>query len=216
MLTKNFYRLLQRTFYRVGKNTPSTMPKKYDGTENVAENATSMENMGRLTFGTNNAINFLSLCGIPDDISDEATLISTNSKKISSQNDGVLDSNNAGVGQWEGVYMIVGSGTTAPTKNDYKLESFIGSDVLQAKFCELSVDDGVFNTDEAINIITKAWTFQNISDSPVTVSEIGLVAIAVNNSTNIRHYLFYRDVLTSPVTIQPNGKYTFEANLTVK
>ena len=218
MFTKNFYRALQRTFFRTGvyQTTPDTMPKNYSGTENVSETGTWIENIGRYSFGTGSSnVNAPIMCGIADDIADEQAFIESNGRKQSTQGDGELNNNVLNSREWGTVFMIVGSGTTAPTKNDYKLESFIGSDVLQATFCGLSVTENL-DTDDAIDVITKSWTFQNVSDSPVTVSEIGLVAKIVNDYSSIRNYLLYREVLTNSVTIQPGGKYTFEVNLTIK
>lgn len=108
--------------------------------------------------------------------------------------------------------IVLGSGTTQPTDNDYKLESQITSG--------LSVNinhNHVYENNGSRHIINLMVT--NTSSSPITISEIGwyvycYASISQNqaafcnngNSSNNTVFLADRTLLTNPVTI-PAGDY---------
>ena len=132
-------------------------------------------------------------------------------------------------------YMVlVGSGTTEPTVEDYMLEQRIGlttgSTIEEGKLRLITATKRameVDNTNHTAKILYQT-TYLNPTNNPITVSEVGLgaytyssspsylknwdTAESVTGNKNI-HYLYTRDVLSSPVTIQPNETYTFNVTL---
>lgn len=130
--------------------------------------------------------------------------------------------------------VLVGSGTTEPAVEDYMLEQRIelttGTTIEEGKLRLVTATKRAMeanNTNHTAKILYQT-TYLNPTNSPITVSEVGLgayafsgspsylakwdTAEAVSTSKNI-HYLYTRDVLSSPVTIQPNETYTFDVTL---
>jgi len=118
--------------------------------------------------------------------------------------------------------IVVGTGITPPTPNDYNLENIIsngtgsgqlvygatsispksGTSPLQAGTSEPTT--GVLTPSGNTTSFSVSRTFQNQSGSPITVSEVGIIAtLLVYN--NIQGYvLIIHDLLSSAITI-PNG-----------
>lgn len=96
-------------------------------------------------------------------------------------------------------YIILGSGTTEPTPEDYCLESQITEN--------LSCDSVSVSRNTTIKTYTA--TFSNSGTSPMTVTEIGYVSrtsYAYNAGENsFDNFLMDRTVLDTPVTI-PAGE----------
>lgn len=211
MFTKNFFFLLQNLFARnINNSDRVTAPQTYDGATDVLYYKIGVTTMANYSLSTGQ-INNINTTGLADGISTESDLI-TNLAYKTGDNSTELTVNTNCLQNRNVTVMILGDGNTNPTVDDYKLESFIGSDRLKCTNCANSINDNL--SGGSVDIITKAWTFQNITDSPVTVKELGLVCMYEENS-NLKLMLLAREVLSSPVTIAPNAKYTFEFNLTV-
>lgn len=91
----------------------------------------------------------------------------------------------------------VGTGNSAATAADYKLESEIDSSTLSllSQNSSVSLRSGECRCDYRA-------TYQNVSSEAVTISEIGLVRKC--SST----FLLAREVLDTPITVEPNGTCT--------
>lgn len=109
--------------------------------------------------------------------------------------------------------IVVGRGSTAPTVNDYRLESIITSGLIASSTTSSSVDENQVCRLHIDLLLT------NVSTSPITVSEIGWssgmdVGTAPNiNSASRRYFLMDRTVLDTPLTIAAGDseilRYTF-------
>ena len=104
----------------------------------------------------------------------------------------------------EGVFF--GTGTTAPTKDDYKPENMLGtSDISVANLPQIVVNQ----TDDYIEAIV-SFTVTNISSSAINVSEIGCLGYLREASNTSYHtadsthppYLAERQLLETPVTLE--------------
>jgi hypothetical protein len=116
--------------------------------------------------------------------------------------------------------IILGSGDTPPTKEDYKLDSWIPTADLRMETASISLP--ISNLDENTTppdrIGTFLTTFRNVTLANITVKEVGLVvqhSWLQNGATWMSSKtLLVRDVLESPVVIKPGELYTF--SLTIK
>lgn len=111
--------------------------------------------------------------------------------------------------------IVVGSGTTSPTPDDYNLESKIAHgtgagqlDYDTHTFTEVSVSGSE-------SLFEVARSFKNLSGGDVTVSEVGIIAQNHRSDIGTHYFLVARDVLASPVTVPDGGsltvKYTIKA-----
>lgn len=97
-------------------------------------------------------------------------------------------------------YFFVGSGTTAPTYNDYNMESLISdSDISQTT-------NPINTANIGTNLVGATKTITNISANPITVSETGIACQVYGQNTAV---LVTRSLLPTPITLQPNDIYTF-------
>jgi hypothetical protein len=115
--------------------------------------------------------------------------------------------------------IILGSGDTPPTKEDYKLDSWIPTANLRMETASISLPISNLNenTTPPDRIGTFLTTFRNVTLSNITVKEIGLVVPFGSQEANtlfVSKILLVRDVLESPVIIKPGELYTF--SLTIK
>lgn len=117
--------------------------------------------------------------------------------------------------------IILGSGDTPPTKDDYKLDSWIPTTDLRIENygIDLPISDKNENTTPPDRIGTFLNTFRNVTLENITVKEIGLLIPYAGYWPNgapmvINKILLVRDVLENPVTIKPGELYTF--SLTIK
>lgn len=97
-------------------------------------------------------------------------------------------------------YFFVGNGSTAPTYNDYTMESLI----LNSDISQLTNKIDTVNIETNLVGVTK--TITNISASPITVSETGIACQISGQNTAV---LVTRSLLPTPITLQPNDIYTF-------
>lgn len=108
---------------------------------------------------------------------------------------------NAGMPSSIGIGVVLGSGTTPPTIDDYKMENAITTN-LNAGGVTRS-----FNANTSNSSLTVVQPIVNRGTNTITISEIGLFG---KNSpmANDSCILLSRDVIT-PVTIAPNETKTF-------
>ena len=110
--------------------------------------------------------------------------------------------------------LVVGSGTTPVTDDDYKLDVPITTlTAVSATTSCKSADTGAALSPTTFTITA---TYRNDTEAPVTVNEIGIM-IPVGykcsrsgiNANALSSCLIYREVLETPVTIEPNQLRTF-------
>lgn len=104
--------------------------------------------------------------------------------------------------------ILIGTGTTPPTLDDYQMESQIKSGMTASN------SRGFDENGNPYTIIT----LTNSSDKAIKVGEIGVVGSGYYNagSSGSKHVLLDRTVLDSPITIEPGGvgqiTYTIRMN----
>jgi hypothetical protein len=101
--------------------------------------------------------------------------------------------------------VVVGSGTTPVSPDDYNLASKIphGTGAGQLDYDTHTVASSYSSTSSFVEICR---TFVNKSSSDVVVREVGLIARAHDDYAGVDvKYLIARDVLPSPVTVKPLG-----------
>ena len=110
--------------------------------------------------------------------------------------------------------LVVGSGTTPVTDDDYKLDAPITT--LTAVSATTSCKSA--GTGDALSptTFTVTTTYRNDTEAPVTVNEIGImipvgykISGTGSNNNALSSCLIYREVLETPVTIEPNQLRTF-------
>ena len=110
--------------------------------------------------------------------------------------------------------LVVGSGTTPVTDDDYKLDVPITTLTAVSATTSCKTDD-TKNT-LSPTTFTVSTTYRNATEAPVTVNEIGIMipvgykysgSGAIPNA--LSSCLIYREVLETPVTIEPNQLRTF-------
>lgn len=108
---------------------------------------------------------------------------------------------------WNGFTLFVGTGDTAETAEDYKLANAV----------ELAVTGAsCLHADNGKTFVTR--TFQNNTESAVTIKEVGLYVFrCIGNQANNQIVMIGRKVLETPVTINVGDVYTFtySVNLSV-
>lgn len=110
--------------------------------------------------------------------------------------------------------LVVGSGTTPVTDDDYKLDVPITT--LTAVSAATSCKTGDTGRTLSPTTFTITTTYRNDTEAPVTVNEIGIM-IPVGykysgsgaSANALSSCLIYREVLETPVTIEPNQLRTF-------
>jgi len=103
--------------------------------------------------------------------------------------------------------ILVGTSDDAPSNSDYAMDSPIsdGSGVGQLNYGQMTFYDLL---EEAGYIeITMTRTFYNAGSDNVTVKEIGL---AVHHNFANKNFLWIRDVLSTPVTLEPAQTLTVQ------
>ena len=107
--------------------------------------------------------------------------------------------------------VVFGSGGTAATKEDYKLESYITSGL------SITNESGVLRKQVHSNgsvVFTRSYILTNTSAADITVREVGLL-VGVYDGTYHDPALVERTVLASPVTISPGGEALVTYSITV-
>lgn len=115
--------------------------------------------------------------------------------------------------------LILGSGDTPPTKEDYKLESWIPTTDLRIESYSIMIPISETLDGPPEYIGAFIGTFRNVSLSNISVKEAGIITpyAARKESytkTKVSKVLLIRDVLENPVIIKPGELYTF--SLTIK
>lgn len=105
--------------------------------------------------------------------------------------------------------LIVGSGDTPPTKDDYKLDNWIPTTDLKA--ITYGTSTPLSSLDDFIGTV---WsTYYNFSDKNITVKEIGIMTdgflVTEGNPTPHTKFLFGREILENPIIIKPKEGCTF-------
>lgn len=103
--------------------------------------------------------------------------------------------------------IVVGTGSTAPTYNDYKMESAVDPNIVS--YTSNSLTFPPINTNSQITdpmVVTFTQNITNNSGNDITIKEVGL--FKGTGSTSCASVLITRDVI-SPVTITPNETKTF-------
>lgn len=97
--------------------------------------------------------------------------------------------------------MLVGTGTTPPTVDDYKLESQCVLD-WGRDFCYLNINDYT---------ITLCRAFINNTENPVDIKEMGayLISGTSGSTPTVNAFLIGRQLLTETVTIPVGGSHVF-------
>lgn len=98
-------------------------------------------------------------------------------------------------------YILVGSGTTSPQPDDYKLEDF--SDTLTYSG---------YSTIWVGNIVTISTTVSNVTEQSITVNEIGLHGEAHNTRYSLC-FIITRSVLNEPVVLNPGDSKVFAVSI---
>ena len=106
--------------------------------------------------------------------------------------------------------VIIGSGTTAPTINDYALESRITTPLSSSGTITTTYNDNSVTH-------TSVFTITNNHTEEITISEIGIFNSSTAKSGEKYAYLLERTVLETPITISSGGvgqvTYTITINL---
>ena len=133
-----------------------------------------------------------------------------------------MSGQSSGIGQGSQIFcsrsalrILVGTGTNAVTENDYTL-TMIDTNVLNP-LSNTAKNGG--NVNNYTRLSTVSTTFNNISSSSVTVTELGIAyqpGTTSGSVTNWTRILFTRELLDTPVTIAPGESYTFTAVIDIK
>ena len=94
--------------------------------------------------------------------------------------------------------VVLGTGTKAPTLEDYKL----WGELIAGYTYSSSVENVV---DETGQSITATYTITNNNDMAFTIGEVGVIASFTKNATSSEKALLERTVLDEPLTIQPGS-----------
>lgn len=114
------------------------------------------------------------------------------------------------------INILVGSGTTPVTVNDYRLESLISTVSKQSGSCNIT-----YITNNDIESLTEKLIMEisiaNTDTDDITISEIGLAQTVYTTNYNASStVLLYREVLDTPVIIPANGFSTFQIEIEVE
>ena len=138
------------------------------------------------------------------DNSNNTELMIPSSGLVSTQAGGITDQTT----------LVVGSGTTPVTDDDYKLDVPITTLTAVSATTSCKTDD-TKNT-LSPTTFTVSTTYRNDTEAPVTVNEIGImIPVGYKHSGSgaipnaLSSCLIYREVLETPVTIEPNQLRTF-------
>ena len=102
-------------------------------------------------------------------------------------------------------YIVLGSGTTPATVDDYKLENQITSGLTGTTAITVDEDN------DAIYVLT----LTNTSSEDITIGEVGIFAscFTKNSSSSTALFLLERTVLDAPITIPAGGIGTIDYSI---
>lgn len=106
--------------------------------------------------------------------------------------------------------MVLGDGTTAPTKGDYAIEN----EVTGLTLVSLTLPNNQsasYNFGELIGVFIAIGVFSNETNDDITINEI---AYYTQNSSLVGEIMLAREVLDSPVTVHPGHTKSF--TMTIK
>lgn len=107
-----------------------------------------------------------------------------------------------------GIGIHIGTGDTAPTPDDYTLESPLTSSSVSRTSASPN-SSALLDEDNNIIGVRRMVTYQNITSSNIVVKEIGTFWKAYyGGSSTTDLFLIERTVLDEPVTLEPNGTIT--------
>lgn len=98
--------------------------------------------------------------------------------------------------------IIIGSGTTPPQATDYQIENELYTNIsFIALTCDIDTTNGSIRYEK---------TMKNNSDTEITISEMGLTWPVSNTYNSYTGYqiLVYREVLDTPLAVQPGETFT--------
>jgi hypothetical protein len=105
--------------------------------------------------------------------------------------------------------IMVGTGITAPTINDYKLETRITHGTGAGQLQHGDVAFGLPASDPTTSQFTITRNFANASGGSITVNEIGLYvrarAVSYGGGTEDQYFMVIRDVIAGGIAV-PNGQ----------
>lgn len=101
---------------------------------------------------------------------------------------------------WDGCYLLIGSGDSQETPDAYKLDSVI------TQYSVIN-QTHTFSDKYSGSVLLINRVIQNTSEEAFTVKEIGLFG------TN---YMIAREVLAEPVVLQPGEKHTFTMTISLE
>lgn len=100
-----------------------------------------------------------------------------------------------------GIYLLIGSGTTPATSNDYKLDN------VESNYTIITQNHTVFTNTYGNQILVINRIIQNTSSSAITINELGICGWKI---------MIAREVLAEPVTLQPGEKHTFSMTISLE
>ena len=107
------------------------------------------------------------------------------------------------IGRYRGI--VLGTGTTPPTYQDFKIEAPVESSGYSNNSYSISAD--------CQQVLAQSYT--NKSSEDIIVTELGLFATDLDTNPNSAKVLLTRNVI-SPVTIKPNETKTFTIKIDYK
>lgn len=112
-----------------------------------------------------------------------------------------------------GIY--IGTGNTAPTADDYTLESPLTSSSVSRTSTSPN-SSAILDENNNVIGVRRMVTYQNITSDNIVVKEIGTFWNDFYDSSGSNHALFLieRTVLDEPVTLEPNGTITVAFDMT--
>ena len=111
---------------------------------------------------------------------------------------------NAGIGV-TGRGILVGTGTTAPAVDDYKMETQIAHGTGAGQLEYSAVTFGAPTSDATTSQFTVTRNFANNSGGDITVNEIGLAVCSYQSGNAEHNQLVVRDVIAGGIAV-PNGQ----------
>ena len=112
---------------------------------------------------------------------------------------------------YKGINVLVGSGTTPVTADDYILESLITT--VEKQNSSVVIDYKIDNDSKSIATkMTIKVAIKNTGTENITISEIGLYETPYtgSGSNSSKCVLLYREVLNNPITLAPEEFSTFQ------
>lgn len=110
-----------------------------------------------------------------------------------------------------GIY--IGTGDTAPTPDDYTLESPLTSSSVSRTSTSANAS-AILDENNNVIGVRRMVTYQNITSDNIVVKEIGTFFNCSYSSSTTKLFLIERTVLDEPVTLEPNGTITVAFDVT--